>query len=328
MKRLLPYCLMVLFLLIAGTVSAKQSAPATRTAEQDQQFAYCWYAAWQAMEDSQYSRALLLLLQCEQLDPQDAMTQNYLGRLYDALGDRTRANAAFHRAWENDPAGQWRTYTSFLYKRGSEEQLPQAVRIAEQGIRLSAADEDDWETLRQLYMRTQQWKKAIKAQDHIDKLNGYDSYSALNRYRIYALWGKNQKAIGALNDYLRTDSTNLQLLSLRLSAYEQIGVRPRVLAEAYEQMLRLDPGNSTVLNNYAYLLAAHGGDLKRAEQMSQRALIEQPENPSFLDTYAWILHLRGQDTLAAIYIRKARSLTQDEPQPEIEAHYRQIIRQP
>jgi len=60
-----------------------------------------------------------------------------------------------------------------------------------------------------------------------------------------------------------------------------------------------------VLNNYAYHLATHGGDLTKAEQMSAVTIREQPNNPVYLDTYGWILHLKGQDELAKFYLNKA-----------------------
>ncbi len=73
----------------------------------------------------------------------------------------------------------------------------------------------------------------------------------------------------------------------------------------YEEVLRYDPENVYTLNNYAYLLATHGGDLRKAERMSQLTIQKEPDNATYLDTYAWILHLQGVDSLAKFYIKKA-----------------------
>ncbi len=90
----------------------------------------------------------------------------------------------------------------------------------------------------------------------------------------------------------------------------------------YEKALILDPENVYVLNNYAYTLAVNGGDLKKAEKMSQKTIEKEPNNATYLDTYAWILHLQGQDSLAKFYMKrameKAGEMSEDN---ELKSHY-------
>lgn len=95
---------------------------------------------------------------------------------------------------------------------------------------------------------------------------------------------------------------------------------------AYEEVLKIDSKHTYTLNNYAYLLALHGNDLKKAERMSQITIEQEPNNALYLDTYAWILHLQGENMLAQFYIKKAIDNLKDEPEEEIRAHY-QIIMQ-
>lgn len=73
----------------------------------------------------------------------------------------------------------------------------------------------------------------------------------------------------------------------------------------YEKALAIMPENIYVLNNYAWMLATNGGDLRKAEKMSQTTIQKEPNNATYLDTYAWILHLQGQEFLAKFYIQKA-----------------------
>ena len=95
--------------------------------------------------------------------------------------------------------------------------------------------------------------------------------------------------------------------------------------EHYEGALLIDPNNSYILNNYAYLLALHGDNISKAENMSQKTLQNEPNNAMYLDTYAWILHLQGQDMLARFYIQKAIENLKDEPEEEIRQHYNIIM---
>lgn len=59
--------------------------------------------------------------------------------------------------------------------------------------------------------------------------------------------------------------------------------------EAYEQVLKIDPSNISVLNNYAYYLSEQNLELDKAEAMSSKVIQLEPGNPTFLDTYAWVL---------------------------------------
>ena len=94
--------------------------------------------------------------------------------------------------------------------------------------------------------------------------------------------------------------------------------------EAYEQALLIRPDETMVLNNYAYTLATNGGDLKKAERMSQQTIRKDGNNPTFLDTYAWILHLQGQDTLALFYMKKAVEYAEDKNDKVLNEHLNAI----
>lgn len=93
----------------------------------------------------------------------------------------------------------------------------------------------------------------------------------------------------------------------------------------YDSALAYDPENIYVLNNYAYFLATHGGDLRKAEKMSARTIKKEPDNPTYLDTYAWILHLEGQDMLARFYMQQAWDKAEAKDDPELVEHYKALF---
>ena len=119
---------------------------------------------------------------------------------------------------------------------------------------------------------------------------------------------------------MKTDPDNLRFQLFRLECLERTKAKKKELYAQYERVLELDPYNAVVLNNYAYHLATHGGDLTKAEKMSSLAIREQPNNPVFLDTYGWILHLQGQDDLAKFYLQKALRNVEPEHNEEIQSH--------
>ena len=74
---------------------------------------------------------------------------------------------------------------------------------------------------------------------------------------------------------------------------------------AYDSCLQWKPDNVGCLNNYAYYISEIDGDLKRAETMSQKTIIAEPNNTTFLDTYAWILYKEERYMEAKQYITQA-----------------------
>ena len=80
---------------------------------------------------------------------------------------------------------------------------------------------------------------------------------------------------------------------------------------AYDSCLQWKPDQVMTLNNYAYFLSIEGGDLKKAEEMSARAVKAEPKNATYLDTYAWVLYRQGRYTEAKLYIDQALANTPD-----------------
>lgn len=73
----------------------------------------------------------------------------------------------------------------------------------------------------------------------------------------------------------------------------------------FEQMIREDPGNYMVLNNYSYYLAERGEKLEKAREWSSQVIRNHPDNFTYLDTYAWVLYKIGHYEDAEKYILEA-----------------------
>ena len=280
------YLVIVLILANSQQLRANSKLPV----EQEQQFTYYWYAAMQAITDERYTDAYALLQFCNTLKPDDGRTLSFLGRMYDSLGKDSLAKETFRKAYEVDPNNEWENYL---------------------------------EPLKQQYIEREEWKKALKTQDEIDRRKGeYDAYSAITRYRIYAMWKKPKEAVKAIDKYLEIDPTNLRFLLFRVELAEQIGVDKKELYAWYDRVLEVDPYNAVILNNYAYHLATNHGDLDKAEQMSSLAMRAVPGSSTFMDTYGWILFLKGQEDLGLFYINRAWFNASDEERPAISEHKR------
>lgn len=291
------------------------------TTEQEQQFTYYWYAARQAVEEENFPKALVLLEFCHAIKPNDGQTLGYLGIIYNGLGKKELALDTYRQAFEADPRDQWYRYTNALKELHTEEGEREALKVMEKALKLNPKDEDLLEMLAKQYGVDKQWKKALSMQDRLDAIRGYNFFSALNRFRVYVYCNKPKKALEAIDKYLEQDPTNIQFMLFRVELLETTKAKTADLYAAYEQVLAVQPGHLGILNNYAYHLATHKGDLLKAERMSQITIREEPNNPVYLDTYGWILHLKGQDDLAKFYLNRALwNASEGATQTEIQKH--------
>jgi tetratricopeptide (TPR) repeat protein len=75
--------------------------------------------------------------------------------------------------------------------------------------------------------------------------------------------------------------------------------------KAYEDALKVDPDNSSVLNNFAYFLSLRKEKLEKAEKYSKRSNELSPNNRSYIDTYGWILFQQGKYKEAELWLSRA-----------------------
>ncbi len=94
--------------------------------------------------------------------------------------------------------------------------------------------------------------------------------------------------------------------------------------QLYDEALAIFPGNTSIMNNYAYFLALNNMDLDRAESMAAKAVYANPDNATFIDTYAWVYFKKKNYDMALLYIRSAIS-NSDAPSSDILEHYGDIL---
>lgn len=116
------------------------------------------------------------------------------------------------------------------------------------------------------------------------------------------------------------------------SSAEYVSQARMLIAEAYyriddyeksdslfETLIREEPDNYMLLNNYSYYLAERGEKLEKAKEWSSDVVKNNPENATFLDTYAWILFKLESFEEAEKYILYALDKG-GENDPEVNEH--------
>jgi tetratricopeptide (TPR) repeat protein len=74
---------------------------------------------------------------------------------------------------------------------------------------------------------------------------------------------------------------------------------------SFEKVIEIEPENYVAMNNYAYYLSIRSEQLDKAESLSSRVIIANPDNATYLDTHAWVLFKRKEYRLAKHYMETA-----------------------
>jgi predicted Zn-dependent protease len=85
----------------------------------------------------------------------------------------------------------------------------------------------------------------------------------------------------------------LQVLSLQADIYYRMKDYDNAF-KTFDEALKHNSEDLTILNNYAYYLAEQNTRLKDAEIMARKVIERDKENKTFLDTYGWVLYKRGK----------------------------------
>ena len=92
----------------------------------------------------------------------------------------------------------------------------------------------------------------------------------------------------------------------------------------YELLLKSNPDDALVLNNYAFYLSERGERLDDALRMSEKSNRLKPNNANYLDTWAWILFKKKNYAEALKRMEEALVLI-GRDSPEFEGHYADIL---
>lgn len=206
--------------------------------------------------------------------------------------------------------------------------LSDAAGVLEKIIEGSPDNYFAWERLLLIYYEMRDFKNILEKGEKVaTRFNR--SFLAKLLYATGA--SENEKYDIALEELRKAEilagenrELQLQVLTMRADVY----YRKRDYEKSFEtfnEALKLDPEDLTVLNNYAYYLAEQGTRLKEAEGMARKVIERQGTNSTFLDTYAWVLYKRRKTRQAAKIMEKIIS-SGEEDNAEWYEHYGFILK--
>jgi predicted Zn-dependent protease len=199
------------------------------------------------------------------------------------------AEEAFRQCRELEPKN-FRALMGLVQTYQAQSKFEQAIHLLETELAADPANQALMVTLGNMYVGTHKWdqgilqyQKVLDATDKKTKTAG-ELYFAIGE--ACRQKGDLTSAIAALRNARLTlpdDARVLTTLAMMLEAVSSWEAQ-----QADEDALRVAPDNPILLNNLAFSLAEHGGDLDRALSMARRARQLLPTMLEISDTLGWI----------------------------------------
>lgn len=159
-----------------------------------------------------------------------------------------------------------------------------------------------WERLLLVYYNLKDWKSLlVKGEECATKFNR--SFLAKVLYANAAMENKKyDTALDELRKAMILAGDNKEMIMQVIIIRAEVYYRQNDFDNAFrtfDEALKINNEDLTVLNNYAYFLAEQNKRLNEAEKMSRKVIEKEKDNPTFLDTYAWIMYKKGKYGKAA-----------------------------
>ncbi|WP_417200928.1 tetratricopeptide repeat protein [Bizionia sp.] len=163
-----------------------------------------------------YDRAAKALLKCIELDDSKSVYYYELGKNYNKLKNFGAAEDALKDAVKMEPDNEW--YLDELYEvYAQQDDYDKAIKVVKQLVQYHPDYKEDLATL---YIKTKNYKNALKVLDEMDAELGISMTRDVIRNQIYEITGKKEEQIENLEDRVEgnpDDETNYLALIYRYS---------------------------------------------------------------------------------------------------------------
>ncbi|MBR5171342.1 MAG: tetratricopeptide repeat protein [Muribaculaceae bacterium] len=252
------------------------------------------YTSAQIMRNDSTDRVNNLFKVMIEQHPLESKVHELYSMYFTTIKDYKHAVEELGYALDLDPtnSGAWQR---LMVVNVMDENYPKAIEAAKKALEYNPENMDLYRYIAPLYYQMKEYDKAIATYDDalamVDSVKDNELYSDL---------------LGGKGDVLVETGDSIGAYRL------------------YDQALSICPGNTSVMNNYAYFLSLSEKDLDKAESMAAKAVNANPNNATFIDTYAWVYFKKKNYDMALFYIKSAIS-NADEPNSDILEHYGDIL---
>ena len=207
--------------------------------------------------------------------PKDPKTQVTVAELLMQQGKKAEARDAYAKAARLD-GSVYEVWGALLQLDGELNQVDSLLSHSQQALEVFPTQGLLWYSNGSANLFKRNYQQAVDALEESQKLLATTTDKEVKR-GIGAQLGD---AYNGLGDHAKSD-------------------------EAYEAVLKEDPTNDHVLNNYSYFLSLRKRNLPRAVELAKKLVERNPTNATYLDTYAWVLYVTKDYAKAKQYLEKA-----------------------
>lgn len=251
MNRIVVILMMVMAGLVASAQADQKPLSSPIASQTKRQFDVLFHEALLQRQKGNLDAAFDLLQRCQELSPEAAETYYFLGEFYADMEQNEQALNAFRRACNLEP-----TNMTFLermaYASIQAGAYGEGAEIMEQMYEADKSRQDLLETLYLLYMRQEDYGKAIATLDKLEAVDGPTERTTLAKCRIYIEQDNADAAISEMHqlaEHYPNDPTYRTLYANTLLVADHFDESYNVL----QQILAEDAGNlraQQVLRSY------------------------------------------------------------------------------
>lgn len=220
-----------------------------------------------------YQRAVDALLKCQKLDDSKTVVYYELGKNYSALKNFGAAEEVLKKAVSREPENEW--YLDELYEvYNLQGDTDKAIKTVKQLVKYHRDYRQD---LAELYIKSKEYKDALKILDQLDKEFGINLDRDLLRNQIYNITGRDEDRIENLEERLKLNPDNEDAYLRLIYRYSETGDSKKAF-DAAKNLLKVHPESKLVhLALYKFYLDIN--ETKNAIESMKIALTTPEINP-------------------------------------------------
>ena len=188
-----------------------------------------------------YQRAVDALLKCEKLDNSKTVVYYELGKNYIALKNYGAAEDVLKKAVSKEPDNEW--YLDQLYEvYNLQGDTNKAIKTVKQLVKYHPDYRQD---LAELYIKSKDYKDALKILDDLDKEFGISPDRDILRNQIYTITGRADDRIENLEERIKSNPDNEDAYLRLIYRYSETGDTKKAF-ESAKELLKTHPESKLV----------------------------------------------------------------------------------
>ena len=251
----------------AKVTTGQQSEPVQLTEKQQLDYDHDFIEGTKLKMFGNLPDAASLLTRCTEINPYDAAVHFQLSEIYTMANDYPYALRHARSAARYAPKNEWyKMQLATLYLAG--DHIDSAIVVYRQIIETQPDNAELRYNMAFLYLEKNDYRRALKELDRIEKTYGFTEDLAIAKYRVYSQ-KKNVKATESLlKKAVRAHPGELRFYGLLAELYSMTG-REKEARENYTKLLEVDPENALGYVSMIEFYKDYGNDAKVMEELQR-----------------------------------------------------------